>query len=116
MKRIARPTLRRPTSAPAPMTQDFTTAQPLRLQCGQIGTVVTTYANDACEVEFAGRDGRAYAILPIHPEKLMVLHYRLRRLPRMRLVPAVSPGWRTQDSKKSSADSASTLGLREAAG
>ncbi len=53
---------------------DFNTARPLVLHRGQIGTVVMTYAGGACEVEFAGRDGRAYAVLPIRPEKLMVLH------------------------------------------
>jgi hypothetical protein len=54
--------------------KDFNTAKPLLLHRGQIGTVVMTYADGACEVEFADRDGRAYAILPIQPEKLMVLH------------------------------------------
>ena len=34
------------------------------LHRGQIGTVVMTYPDGACEVEFADRDGRAYAILP----------------------------------------------------
>ena len=57
-------------------TQDFNSSRPLRLHRGQIGTVVMTHTDGACEVEFADRDGRAYAILPIHPEKLMVLHYR----------------------------------------
>jgi hypothetical protein len=57
-------------------TKDFNTARPLLLHRGQIGTVVMTYADGACEVEFADRDGRAYAILPIQPEKLMVLHCR----------------------------------------
>lgn len=56
--------------------KDFNTAQPLQLHRGQIGTVVMTYADGACEVEFADRDGRAYAILAIQPDKLMVLHYR----------------------------------------
>ena len=32
-----------------------------------------TYDATAFEVEFAGRDGRAYAILPIKADKLMVL-------------------------------------------
>ena len=54
--------------------KDFNTARPLLLHRGQIGTVVMTYADGACEVEFADRDGRAYALLPIRPEKLMVLH------------------------------------------
>ena len=54
--------------------KDFNTARPLVLHRGQIGTVVMTYPDGACEVEFADRNGRAYAILPILPEKLMVLH------------------------------------------
>jgi hypothetical protein len=33
-----------------------------------------TYPDGACEVEFADLDGRAYAILSIQAEKLMVLH------------------------------------------
>jgi hypothetical protein len=32
------------------------------------------YPDRTCEVEFADRDGRAFAILPIQPERLMVLH------------------------------------------
>jgi hypothetical protein len=54
--------------------KDFNTARPLLLHRGQIGTVVMTYPDSACEVEVADRDGRAYAMLPIPPEKLMVLH------------------------------------------
>jgi hypothetical protein len=54
--------------------KDFNTAKPLLLRRGQIGTVVMTYPDGACEVEFADRDGQAYAILPIQPEKLMILH------------------------------------------
>jgi hypothetical protein len=53
--------------------KNFSTGRPLVLHRGQIGTVVMIYP-DACEVEFADRDGRAYAILPIQPERLMVLH------------------------------------------
>jgi len=33
-----------------------------------------TYPDGAREVEFAGRDGRAFAILPLRPDQLMVLH------------------------------------------
>ena len=51
----------------------FETGKPLLLRRGQIGTVVMTYDGGACEVEFAGRDGRAYALLPIPADKLMVL-------------------------------------------
>src|SRR5437867_867464 len=45
----------------------------LLLRRGQMGTVVMTYDGATFEVEFAGRDGRAYAILPVKAEKLMVL-------------------------------------------
>ena len=51
----------------------FETGRPLVLRRGQIGTVVMTYDGTAFEVEFAGRDGRAYAMLPIRTEKLMIL-------------------------------------------
>ena len=51
----------------------FETGKPLLLRRGQIGTVVMTYDGGAYEVEFAGRDGRAYALLPIPAGKLMVL-------------------------------------------
>jgi hypothetical protein len=51
----------------------YETGQPLILRRGQIGTVVMTYEGNVFEVEFAGRDGRAYAMLPITAEKLMVL-------------------------------------------
>jgi hypothetical protein len=54
--------------------KDFNTARPLVLHRGQIGTVVMVYPDGRCEVEFADRSGRAYAILPIQSEKLMVLH------------------------------------------
>ena len=53
----------------------FETGGPLRLRRGQIGTVVMTYADgSACEVEFADHSGRTYALLPLAPAKLMVLH------------------------------------------
>lgn len=51
----------------------FETGQPLRLRRGQIGTVVMTYDSETFEVEFAGPDGRAYALLPIGASKLMIL-------------------------------------------
>ena len=51
----------------------FETGRRLLLRRGQIGTVVMTYDGTAFEVEFAGKDGRAYAILPIHATKLMIL-------------------------------------------
>jgi len=49
------------------------TGEPLLLRRGQIGTVVMTYDGSAFEVEFAGSDGRAYALLPIRSDKIMVL-------------------------------------------
>ena len=51
----------------------FETGRSLRLRRGQIGTVVMTYDGTVGEVEFAGKDGRAYAILPVHASKLMIL-------------------------------------------
>lgn len=54
-------------------TKHFETGQPLMLRRGQVGTVVMTYDGGAFEVEFAGRDGRAYALLPVAAEKLMLL-------------------------------------------
>ncbi len=51
----------------------FETGQPLLLRRGQIGTVVMTYDGTAFEVEFAGRDGRAYALVPVPAGKLIVL-------------------------------------------
>ncbi len=39
-----------------------------------MGTVVMTYDGSAFEVEFADGEGRAFAILPITAEKLMLLH------------------------------------------
>jgi hypothetical protein len=51
----------------------FETDQPLLLRRGQIGTVVLTYDGMTFEVEFAGPDGRTYALLPIAANKLMVL-------------------------------------------
>jgi hypothetical protein len=51
----------------------FLTGQPLMLRRGQVGTVVMTYDGNAFEVEFSGRDGRAYAILPVKSEMLMTL-------------------------------------------
>ena len=55
-------------------TKHFESGQDLLLRRGQIGTVVMTYPDGAREVEFADRDGRAFAILPLRPDQLMVLH------------------------------------------
>ena len=42
---------------------------------GQVGTVVERLGGSAHEVEFCGDDGKAYAMLAIKEEDLMVLHY-----------------------------------------
>ena len=55
-------------------TKHFESGGAVLLRRGQIGTVVMRYPDDAYEVEFADRDGRAFAILPLRPEQLMVLH------------------------------------------
>lgn len=53
----------------------FETDAPLLLHRGQIGTVVMTYDGTAFEIEFAGPDGRAFAILPLPATKFMRLHH-----------------------------------------
>jgi len=55
-------------------TKHFETGRALLLPRGQIGTVVMSYPDGAYEVEFADRDGRAFAILSLRPDQLMVLH------------------------------------------
>ena len=55
-------------------TKHFESGQALLLRRGQIGSAVMTYPDGSCEVEFADRDGRAFAILPLRPDQLMVLH------------------------------------------
>jgi hypothetical protein len=39
-----------------------------------LGNLLMVYPDGPCEVEFADGSGRTYAILPIQPEKLIVLH------------------------------------------
>jgi Domain of unknown function (DUF4926) len=51
----------------------FMTEEQLLLRRGQMGTVVMNHDGSTFEVEFAGRDGRAFAILPVKADKLMVL-------------------------------------------
>ncbi len=46
------------------------------LSRGQVGTVVETLAPGVYEVEFCDNDGRAYAVLALRADQLMVLHYR----------------------------------------
>ena len=52
----------------------FESGEAVLLRRGQIGTVVMLYQDGACEVEFADRDGRAFTILSLRPNQLMVLH------------------------------------------
>ena len=51
----------------------FESDRPLLLRRGQIGTIVMTYDGAVFEVDFAGQDGRASAILPVHASRLMIL-------------------------------------------
>ncbi|HMP81244.1 MAG TPA: DUF4926 domain-containing protein [Verrucomicrobiota bacterium] len=51
----------------------FESGRPLVLCRGQVGTVVMTYDGSTYEVEFSGKDGCAYAVLPIPADKLIVL-------------------------------------------
>ena len=55
-------------------TRHFTTGTPLTLRRGQIGTVVMTYDGSAFEIEFADAQGRTFAMLPISPQQLILLH------------------------------------------
>lgn len=52
----------------------FVTGGLLTLRRGQIGTVVMTYDGSACEVEFADAEGRAFAMLPVPVDNLILLH------------------------------------------
>jgi hypothetical protein len=45
------------------------------LRRGQVGTVIDVWEPNAFEVEFSDLNGITYAMLPLHPEQLMVLHY-----------------------------------------
>ena len=52
----------------------FESGRALFLRRGQVGTVVMNYPDGAYEVEFADRDGRAFATLSLSGDQLMVLH------------------------------------------
>jgi hypothetical protein len=54
-------------------TKHFESGKALLLRGGQIGTIVMTYPDGTGEVEFADRDGRPFAILPLRPDQLMIL-------------------------------------------
>lgn len=45
------------------------------LRRGQVGTVVELLDSNVYEVEFSDDDGRAYALVPLLGEQLLVLHY-----------------------------------------
>ena len=46
------------------------------LRRGQVGTVVEQLAPDTFEVEFSDDEGRAYAMLALRADQLLVLNYR----------------------------------------
>ena len=46
------------------------------LRRGQVGTVVEVYGPDDFEIEFVDDDGRTYALLALHANQLMILHYQ----------------------------------------
>ncbi len=54
-------------------TTHFLTHQPLQLRRGQVGTVVMLLNSNRFQVEFSDSDGRAYAMLPLSGEQLMIL-------------------------------------------
>jgi len=55
--------------------EHFVTRRSLMLRRGDVGTVVMIYEGRAFEVEFAGRDGRAYALVTVPANQLMALHF-----------------------------------------
>jgi len=54
-------------------TTNFESGEPLLLRRGETGTVVMLYGDGTCEVEFADRHGRTYALLPLPLDRLLVL-------------------------------------------
>ena len=55
-------------------TTHVESGEPVLLRCGDVGTVVMLYDGGACEVEFADRSGRTYALLPLSVGRLLALH------------------------------------------
>jgi hypothetical protein len=43
---------------------------------GQVGTVVEMLTPSVYEVEFSDDNGRAYALVPLRADQLLVLHYK----------------------------------------
>ncbi len=54
-------------------TTHFESREPVLLRRGEVGTVVMLYDGGACEVEFADRSGRTYALLALAADRLLVL-------------------------------------------
>lgn len=54
-------------------TTHVESGEPVLLRRGDVGTVVMLYDGGACEVEFADRNGRTYALLPLPADRLLVL-------------------------------------------
>lgn len=54
-------------------TRHFESERPITLRRGQVGTVVMALGPATFEVEFADKEGRPYALLPLPAEKLIVL-------------------------------------------
>ena len=46
-----------------------------KLSRGQVGTVVETLEGGAVLVEFNDDEGKTYALTPVEPNKILVLHY-----------------------------------------
>ena len=55
-------------------TTHFGSEEPVLLRRGDIGTVVMLYDGGVCEVEFADRSGRTYALLALPADRLLMLH------------------------------------------
>lgn len=55
------------------LTEDIADRGLLR---GQVGTVVESLDAGVFEVEFVDNDGKTYAMLPLKPTQLLVLHYQ----------------------------------------
>lgn len=49
--------------------------QPIVLQAGQVGTVVMTFNNEACLIDFSDAQGVTYAMETIPQDQLILLHY-----------------------------------------
>ena len=58
------------------LTEDVPTHGLVR---GQVGTVVETLAGGFLEVEFSDDSGRAYALVPLSPNQMIVLRYQPAR-------------------------------------